>query len=282
MKRFYLSNSPMTYHPKEIMFTALFLSTKTENCYISLSTFASQIPKATAENIIAPEFLLTQGLRFTFDVRHPFRGLEGGYMELLALANGHPDITTANSASAEQLQTGMMHLEPANAKSKSQTTAGKLRERLERSKARAKDILKTLALLTDSYLLYTPSQIWLAASLLADETLTLFYLDFKFPTLHPLKIKLLSKVRACSKLLLSSPSANPGEAEMNELRRIDKKLYMCRNPEKLDLISINKAQKREGAESGLDEKVIKKRKLEREKSEKEAEDVFGPPLSAKR
>ena len=46
-------------------------------------------------------------------------------------------------------------------------------------------------------------------------------------------------------------------------------------------MGINKAQKRDGeAEGGaLDEKVIKKRKLEREFSMREGEDVFGPPLA---
>ena len=67
---------------------------------------------------------------------------------------------------------------------------------------------------------------------------------------------------------------------MDEFKRIDKKLYKCRNPEKVDLVGINKAVKRDGGDAvgGVDEKVVKKRKLERERSEREGDDIFGGPL----
>lgn len=69
---------------------------------------------------------------------------------------------------------------------------------------------------------------------------------------------------------------------MKDLMGIDKKLYKCRNPEKIDLVGINKAQKREGKpDEGLNEKVVKKRKLEREKEERELEEVFGPAIAKK-
>ena len=259
--------------------TALFLATKTENCYTPLADFASRLPKATPEDIIAPEFLLTQGLRFTFDVRHPYRGSEGGYMELLALANGHGFFGDTSSATSLELQKQLIQLEPEG---NSHQLKGTSIHHIEKSKANAREILKTSALLTDVYFLYTPSQIWLSALFLADEALASFYIDAKFPHQSTHKSKLLVTVGSCANILRSSPSAAPGEDEMNELKRIDKKLYMCRNPEKIDLVGINKAQKRDGIVNGVDEKVIKKRKLEREKSEKEAEDVFGPSIVAKR
>lgn len=67
---------------------------------------------------------------------------------------------------------------------------------------------------------------------------------------------------------------------MDEFKRIDKKLYKCRNPEKVDLVGINKAVKRNGGNGveGVDDKVVKKRKLERERSEKEGAEIFGGPL----
>lgn len=67
---------------------------------------------------------------------------------------------------------------------------------------------------------------------------------------------------------------------MDEFKRIDKKLYKCRNPEKVDLVGINKAVKRNSGNGveGVDEKVVKKRKLERERSEKEGVEIFGGPL----
>ena len=294
LKRFYLSNSPMTYHPKQMMPSALFLATKTENHYTSLSSFASKLPKTTSEDVLAPEFLLTQGLRFTFDIRHPQRGLEGGFMELAALATG--DYTAPPEASATYdalqqkmtstaLQQEMLRLEPVTkGKPKARTTQD-LKARIQNAHGKAKEVLKTSALLTDAYFLYTPSQIWLAALLLVDEPLALFYLDTKLPTSDSIKPKLVVTLQSCAELLRSSEWANLGEAEMKakkrELTKIDKKLYECRNPEKMDLIGINKAQKRDGdanGDGGLDEKIIKKRKLERESRSKEEGSVFGPAL----
>lgn len=50
--------------------------------------FADKLPNTTAEEILAGEFLLCQGIRFCFDVRHPFRALEGVILELRRL---YPD-----------------------------------------------------------------------------------------------------------------------------------------------------------------------------------------------
>lgn len=282
LRRFYLSNSPMTYHPKEMMPSALFLATKTENHYTSLRSFTSKLGKTTAEDVVAPEFLLTQGLRFTFDVRHPQRGLEGGFMELLALANGKaPFAASPASRNSGQLQKAMLDIvAPPGENSKAKSTADMIR-RVQTAHGKAKDILKTAALLTDAYFLYTPSHIWLSSLYVVDEPLALFYLGIKITNVD-LENKVLLVLKQCADLLQSSISAEPGKTEMSELTRIDKKLYKCRNPEKIDLVSINKAQKRDGdgkISNALDEKVIKKRKLERENSMKEAEDIFGLPLT---
>lgn len=284
LKRFYLSNSPMTYHPKEMMPSALFLATKTENNYISLKNFAEKLEKFTPERVIAPEFLLTQGLRFTFDVRHPQRGLEGGFMELMALARGQYQSVAGTEMEPGELQKSMVKLEPAKGGRVASKSIDDVIIRIQTAHGKAKEVLKTTALLSDAYFLYTPSQIWLAAFLLADHPLARFYIDTKLPASSSIKPKLMNSLQACAEVLQTSVSANPGPEEMEELKRIDKKLYKCRNPDKVDLISINKAQKRDGEAKdggGLDEKVIKKRKLERENSMKEQEDVFGPPLVPK-
>lgn len=280
LKRFYLSNSPMTYHPKEMMPIAVFFATKTENNYISLKRFAEKLTDISAEQIIAPEFLLTQGLRFTFDVRHPQRGLEGGFMELLALANGKGHPAPGIKKSSVELRDDMVKLPPAESDKPRTKKPEDVISRIGNVHDKAKQVLKTSALLSDAYFLYTPSQIWLSALLLVDEPLASFYIDTKVPASSPIRSKLMITLRACVETLKSSPSAHPGKEERAVCIRIDKKLYKCRNPEKLDLVSINKAQKRdgEGKEGELDEKIVKKRKLEREKSLKEGGDVFGPPI----
>jgi cyclin H len=214
----------MTYHPKPLMLTSLFLATKTENHYTRLTSFASRIPgkkPTTPEDVIAPEFLLTQGLRFTFEVRHPFRGLEGGVMGLLGMVGK---------------EGGLPGLE-----------GGDIRERIHLAHSKAKNLLKTSALLTDAYFLATPSQLWLAALLAADRPLALFLLSTITPSSthegslgkEPLNTntKLLDHLTSISQLLLSPPAHT---TDMEEARRVDKKVYFCRNPEKVDFKMLGK------------------------------------------
>ncbi|KAL8664157.1 MAG: hypothetical protein Q9168_007958 [Polycauliona sp. 1 TL-2023] len=278
LKRFYLTNSPMTYHPREIMRTAVYLAMKTEDNFHSVRSFAEKLAVAT-EDILAPEFLLTQGLRFTFDVRHPYHGLEGGFLELLAFTNGKGEAGPAIDKSPKDIREEMLEVPPKTGNVK------ELVARCQAAHGRAKEMLKTSALLTDAYFLYTPSQIWLSALFMVDEPLTRFYLDTKIPPNSDMKPKLFTVLRQCAGMLRSAPASQPGKEEKKELKRIQKKLEKCRNREKLDLVKINEAQKRDADMDGgvgLDEKVAKKRKLQREQSMKESEDLFGPVLADKK
>ncbi|TVY45930.1 Cyclin [Lachnellula occidentalis] len=250
IKRFYITNSCMTYDPKTLLKTALFFATKTENHYFRLTKFAEAITATKPEEILASEFLLTQGLRFTFDVRHPFRALEGAVMELQAMANG-------------QIPGG-----------------DKLRgmgRRVKEAHGKAREYLKTSALLTDVYFHYTPSQIMMASLLIADRQLISLYLGSKLPpgsANATISAKLMEALDKCAEMLQSLDEQST--ADKKELGALAKKLRKCRNPEKIDLVSIQRA-KREGDEE-VDEKVVKKRKLEREQSAKEGEDLFGPTI----
>ena len=230
-------------------------------------------------------------------------------MELLALANGNAPLLpwlAANSSSAilqEQMRTlpGPFS-QQSSEKKQSPAAPVSLDRRLEIAYGRANEVLKSAAILSDAYFLYTPAQIWLAALLLVDRPLALFYLNTKIPSASDLddtnsqarpvnmKDKVIATLRSCAELLqtsaASSSSIANGAATDNkqnreELIRIDKKLYQCRNPEKMDLVGINKAQKRDGIEADgkLDGGVAKKRKLERERLERDGGDLFGPALS---
>ncbi|KAJ5921306.1 hypothetical protein N7466_009632 [Penicillium verhagenii] len=299
LRRFYLTNSPMTYHPKSIMACALFLATKTDNYYMSLRQFADGIPGDTStEDVISPEFLLMQGLRFTFDVRHPFRGLEGGVMELQAIAQG-------------QGQPGphLLHQSPHQLLQKLQSIApppfqsSSLSDRIARAHGITREILKAAAQMTDAYFLYTPSQIWLSALLLADRPLAEFYLDTKLGgplatttasgadqsdlqnPLYELRSKLHKVLTDCSSLLQAYTTLSSDPSQMKDLKRIAKKLYHCQNPEKANL-----AQKRDSAQpqavsnvtsESESERLAKKRRLE-EKARSGASDMFGPELVTER
>ncbi|KAI9723884.1 MAG: hypothetical protein M1828_004003 [Chrysothrix sp. TS-e1954] len=302
MRRFYLSNSPMTYHPKDLLPTCLFLASKTENHFHSLSAFVRKMQeppirsKVSADEIRATEFVLCQGLRFAFEVKQPVRGLSGGLLELIALAKGENiggsmgDVEEIGATSS-QLQNDMMKLSlpPTWTDKKGHerrinktSTTKQLEERIGSAHEHAKIILTDTTLLTDVTFLYTPSQVWLAALLVADEAVATFYLSIKLPKMESLASSIRTAVRSCATILAShdqpgSPSSLPRE----ELVRIDRKLYHCRNPEKRDLVGLHKAQKRNGdaAETGsAEERAGKKRKAERERKEKDGE-VFGGPLT---
>jgi cyclin H len=248
----------MTYHPKQIMMCALFLATKSDHWHISLQRFASRIGNTTEEDVKAPEFLLMQGLRFTLDVRHPMRGLEGGVGEMLAIIEDGSPFTDENDKRAAQRRVG---------------TAAE----------RASNLLRTAAQMTDAYFLYTPSQIWLAALQVADHDLVSTYVAKKLDYIGveglALRDKLNKTLSSCADLLASYKSPDDDPAEAKEMKRIGKKLHLCQNPEKVDLVAVTRAkaaEKREGNGSDA-EKALKKRKLERESLEKDG-DVFGPDL----
>ncbi|KAI9888857.1 MAG: hypothetical protein M1814_006207 [Vezdaea aestivalis] len=285
-RRFYLSNSPMTYHPKDIVLSSLFLATKTENHYTPLKTFAAAVSK-TPDAVLATEFLLLQSLHFTLEIRQPNRGLEGGIMELLSLVNNDTSLLLSQSSQASTPAptppastpdtldlTPLLHaLEPDR---------NRLKNRVKRAHGAAKEILKSPALLTDAYFSYTPSQIWLAALRMADPSLATFYLTLKVAPLDPsIRIRVETAIVDCA-VLMSAASQGEGKAGQDEAKRIDKKLFRCAHPETKDLGQLNARAKRTGgttesAEKEAVEKAAKKRKLEKERREKE-EDPFGPPL----
>ncbi|TKA60621.1 hypothetical protein B0A49_12778, partial [Cryomyces minteri] len=164
LRRFYLSASPLTYPPSTIIKPTIFLANKTENHNLSLDEYAAKA-KATRDQILAPEFIVSQGLRFTFDVRHPLRGLPGAYMELLSLADGTAEVLEGVGKTAEELQEELMALPHDTKKANGASAAEKaadvpsLKRRIHTAYIAANKALETTALLTDVYFLYTPSQI---------------------------------------------------------------------------------------------------------------------------
>ncbi|PBP28636.1 hypothetical protein BUE80_DR000240 [Diplocarpon rosae] len=242
---------------EELKLTALFFATKTENHYFRLTKFADAIGKTKPEDVLASEFLLTQGLRFTFDVRHPFRALEGAVMELQALSTRDiPAVPGSGAINGDR---------PRN-----------MGKRVIDAHGKAREYLKTSALLTDVYFHFTPSQIMLAALMLADLELMAWYIGIKVPaSMGDQQKRVLSTLEKCAAMLRTvDPNSEPSAVERKELQALAKKLKKCRNPEKMDLVGLQRA-KREG-EEGIDEKVVKKRKLEKEKSS--ADDLFGPEI----
>ena len=256
----------MTYHPKQIMLCALYLATKADHFYISLPRFIAELANVSEDDVKAPEFLLLQGLRFTLDVRHPMGGLRGGHVEI-----------------SEWVEQGL--LDGVNGGKEGGLRVGKAADH-------AKRLLATAAQMTDAYFLFTPSQIWLGAMMVAERQLVEAYLDYKLstfslpsgpaPTTTTLKEKLFATVSGCATLLEGHRSPEDDAAQRKEMRRINKKLKVCQNPEKMDIVAVARAkaaEKREGGSGSEVEREKKKRKLEREKGKRdEDEAVFGGML----
>ena len=258
----------MTYHPKAILPSALYLATKSDHFYLPLPRFVAELSNISEDDVKAPEFLLMQGLRFTLDVRHPRKGLPGGHIEMNVLA-----------------EEGKLNSFPAGKGSE---------KRIGAAADKAKKLLASAAQMTDAYFLFTPSQIWLGAIMIADHNLVEAYIGSKIEALAEVvaeqqgiditafQMKLLATVSSCAALLQSyTPPEDESATQRKEMRRIGKKLIVCQNPEKLDIVAVSKAkaaEKREGTPSGSDvEKIAKKRRLEREKAAREG-DVFGGEL----
>jgi cyclin H len=296
LRRFYLYNSPMTYHGQNISRTAMFLACKTENAHQSAETFAGNFKKVTAEQILAPEYLIVQALRFNFEIKHPFRALKGGHLELMEMAKGKYDGPNFSAKedrnggqTAADIQVALLQV-PRKAGDVSKSTIQDMEKRITEAYGFASHTLKNAAVLTDVYFLYTPAQIWLAAHLLADEQLTLFYLSLKIPSSSPIHGKILATLRACASTLSAhrSYAASPLSKEEKEARDVQHKaavktlidkLKLCRDPDKVDLVKLNQAQKRDAVQgSELDENKAKRRKLDRESFQKESDSFWGPAL----
>ncbi|KAH4068051.1 hypothetical protein HBI56_114320 [Parastagonospora nodorum] len=292
LRRFYLFNSPMTYHGQNISRTAMFLASKVEGAMRPIDHFATNFKKTTAEQILAPEYVIVQGLRFNFDVRHPFRALKGGHLELMEIAKGTyegPNYLEEGMTSAD-LSARMLKL-PGKKGQPSNATMQDMEKRITEAYGLASHILKTAALLTDAYFLYTPAQIWLAAHLLADGPITTFFLSVKLPASSPHLPKLTAVIQSCATLLSSHrtyiATVNPkadDSAHKARVKALIEKLKSCRDPDKVDLVKLNQAQKRDAVNEengGIEENKAKRRKVGREEYQKASDEFWGPELGKK-
>lgn len=245
----------MTYPPIPILKTCLFLACKAEHYNLSLSVFCSELSKTSAADVIGPEFLLTQSLKFNLDVRHPFRALEGAVMEVMNIVDGAPALPS--------MERDAMDVDGP----------GDKENRVRAAHGRAREALKTQALLSDVYFHYTPSQIMLASLYLADSDLVSWFLSTKFPS-PPLQQKIAQAVREAAQMM----SSMEPPLGMAELKALNKKLKRCQDPEKADLarLKMERMEKRNVVDLEGEERKKKKRRAEMERLA--MDDPFGAPL----
>ncbi|KAK5166299.1 uncharacterized protein LTR77_008560 [Saxophila tyrrhenica] len=289
LRRFYLSNSCITYPPKEIYKTVLFLASKSEATHVTLADYARRI-STDPEAILAAEYKVMQALRFTLDVRQPFRGLKGCLMELLNMAEGMighmegvEEGMSEGTVVAERTKELPSPGEGSHTKwtppSNGKTQLKHVQDRIQAAYSAARVLLDGPASLTDVYFLYTPSQILLAALQLADGPLTGFYLSSKLPTDAPVRPKILATISACADMLAAFNQSQV--LTKDERAKLEERLEKCRDPSTKDLVKAFAAMRQDGTgEDGAGEEKAKRRKVAREKNEKEGQDLFGPSLTA--
>ncbi|EFZ00050.1 hypothetical protein MHUMG1_02902 [Metarhizium humberi] len=265
LRRFYITNSVMTYPPTELLKTSLFFGCKAEGFYIRLAKLAEKFPNTTSDQILAGEYLLCQGIRFAFDVRHPFRALEGAILQLRIRL---PEEET----------------------------------RINNAHARAREILKFSALVTDVYFHFTPSQIMLASLLMVDPGLV----DILCPRpaeggdsdgdkaggMHTdVYDKIMTTIESCRAMLEDEPPERMTEywgtpEIVKSMKPLRKKLQRCRDPDRADLVALQRARREQavakpkkpsttndGAVFGdAESRDPKRRKVDN------ADDMFGPAL----
>ncbi|PHH60127.1 hypothetical protein CDD81_2085 [Ophiocordyceps australis] len=221
LRRFYVTNSVMTYPPTELLKTSLFFGCKAESFFIRLGKLAEKFPNTTGEQILAGEYLLCQGIRFAFDVRHPFRGLEGAMLELRRRL---PD---------EQ-------------------------SRLNKAHGRAREVLKFSALVTDAYFRYTPSQILMAALLMVDSGLVDVLIpkpgsgagdaDSTLAARSQGYDKTMAALEECRAMLQEEPPERLTEywskpETLKSMKPLRKKLQKCRDPDRADLVALQQSRR---------------------------------------
>ncbi|XP_026763690.2 cyclin-H [Galleria mellonella] len=207
-KRFYLYNSTMDYHPKEILATCVYLACKVEEFNVSIGQFVANIKgdrEKASDIILNNELLLMQQLNYHLTIHNPFRPVEGFLIDIK---------TRCTLPNPERLRSG-------------------IDEFLEK------------VFLTDACLLYAPSQIALAAVLHSaskeQENLDSYVTEILFIDAGPDKLAILieavRKIRSLVKMV-----ENPVR---ERVKIIEKKLDRCRNQENNPDSEIYKRRMRE-------------------------------------
>jgi cyclin H len=244
--RYYLHSTPLTTHPKYLILTALFLAAKTENAFIPLQYFKSQLPASVdTSQLTSLEFPLSSGLQFSYTVWSCLRPLWGFGLDIMELVNE-----------------GALDLDKES-----------VRKTMDDARQWALESLRT-----EAQFLFTPPQIALACIFHFDGVLVRDFLANKFPpgrVFSPVKSepeavkdgetdaagKLLDMVVACDILIserLEIIQARSKEDTVKLVTEIDKKLYKCRK--QLDAVESEDTAKRKA--SSPDERPVKKVKAE--------------------
>ncbi|KAI8888664.1 cyclin-like protein [Backusella circina FSU 941] len=208
MKRFFLYNDVMDYHPKDIFLTCLFLATKSESERIPIDEFGEKLRLPSTSSILNLEFTVSQGLKFQYYVHHPYRPAYGFFLDM---QNGPTDIKL-------------------------------LKETYKQVNSTIAELL-----LTDLPLIYQPAQLALAAFMIPGkgngfDVQVIRYIEERFPSTDASQLLLVIK-----KIIASFKSVKK-IVTTEEARAIDYRLRICMNPATNPESSLYKKRLAEKAE----------------------------------
>jgi cyclin H len=214
--------------------TALFLATKTTNHPISLETYTTHIPNTTPSDVLDLEFLVAQSLGFEFAVWHSHRALWGIWLDLQV------------SYSLKCFSDGTLLI--CFLKSLPDCPPD-TREIYDKALSHVR-----ASRLTDAELIYTPSQIAFAALSLAAPDLASQWSASKILPASPsslLSADTLPVVMDGVKSFITSAGHLPN---LEAVREVDRRLKLCKNPEKVVGSSAYLAKQAEEAKKAEDKR----------------------------
>ncbi|KAI8072500.1 cyclin-like protein [Gongronella butleri] len=195
LKRFFLRNSIMDYHPKDILLTCLFLSTKSESQRMSIEDFGKSLQLPNTDMILRLEFVVSQGLSFEYMVHHAYRPAYGYFLDMQ-----HAFHTNDGDLDMDVLK----------------STYEKAQEKIDNM------------LLTDLPLIYQPSQLAVAAFVIAGKH-NGFDLKMRAYLEQRLDKELVNTLYTMAILMDEFLEENQ-PVKMELAQDIDKRLRLCRNP----------------------------------------------------
>ncbi|PVU85997.1 hypothetical protein BB561_003206 [Smittium simulii] len=107
LKRFYLHNTVLDYHPKQIMLTCLFLATKVENYYILIESFTKPLKQISPEDVLKFELLVSQSLGFDFCVKNPYNAIYGYFLDIQEYYDDNSKIAKLYSGVVSLVETSL-------------------------------------------------------------------------------------------------------------------------------------------------------------------------------
>lgn len=190
MKRFYLNESCMEFHPRDIGVTCAYLACKVDEFNVSIDQFIKNVNgdcRKAAKTVLSNELLLMKKLRFHLTVHLPFRALEGFLIDIRAR---YPP-----------------------ARDKLNTMSPEIDDFLDKS------------MFTDACFLYTPSQIALAAIVHSAEKCNVDLNNYLGDILFESNAQALDHIRSVAsniaQLIENDLQNSPGK---DVIKKIEKKL----------------------------------------------------------